>query len=215
MARDTRLEDIGWQALRQRQVSLEKFMRQAIRSAHEADSRVHLLDLALGSGRQIMEILRSLPDFHITATLSDAAESNLEAGRLNANQLGLTRVQFALGDAFDEAALSRLDPAPNVVLATGIYELTPDNNKVLASLRGLAEGMQPGGYLVHTDQPHNPHLEMIGRVAVQREESPWAMRRRPIEKMDSLLHETGFVPLENEVDDQGLFSVGLAQLPRP
>ena len=125
----------------------------------------------------------------------------------------MTRLDFAVGDAFDERGLGHLEPAPNVVLAAGIYELAADNSKVLNSLRGLAKGMLPGGLLVYTDQPHHPHLEMIGRVTVQRGESPWVMRRRAPDELAALLGEAGFDALTSESDEQGLFTVGLAQLP--
>ena len=96
-------------------------------------------------------------------------------------------------------------------MAAGLFELTSDNNKVLGTMRGLASGMQSGGCLVYTDQPQHPHLEMIGRVAVRRDESPWAMRRRPVEELDNLITEAGFDLLEREIDDHGLFVVGIAQ----
>ena len=53
---------------------------------------------------------------------------------------------------------------------------------------------------------------MIGRVAVQREESPWAMRRRPVEEMDELIAAAGFTTVERLIDEHGLFTVGLAKL---
>jgi hypothetical protein len=173
---------------------------------------VQLLDLAMGSGRHLMELLRSLPELAIEAELRDSDPGNLENGRQLANRLGLTRVRFAVGDAFDGHELERLDPTPNVVLAAGLFELTADTNRVASTLGGLAKGMRRRGYLVYTDQPQHPHLEMIGRVAVQRDESPWAMRRRPAEEMDGLVHAAGFESLERSTDEHGLFTVGLARL---
>lgn len=212
MEHDIRLDDTGWKALRERQVSVEKMTLRAIRTAHDCDGKVHLLDLALGSGRHVMDVLRSLPDLEITATFQDTDRANLDRGRQLANQLGLTRVSFQLGDSFDPRELANLDPSPNVVLAAGLYELTSDNKKVLDSLRGLAGAMLPAGQLIYTDQPKHPHLEMIGRVAVQREESPWAMRRRTLEEMDGLLTEAGFELVERSTDPSGLFCVGLARV---
>jgi Putative methyltransferase len=211
MEHDIRLEDIGWKVLRQRQVNLDKFTRQAARGAHDAHGVVQLLDLALGSGRHLMESIRSMPELNIEARLQDEDESNLEKGRQLANRLGLTRLRFAVGDAFDEQALASLDPSPNVVITAGLFELTPDNQRVTSTLRGLSAGMQDGGYVVYTDQPRHPHLEMIGRVAVQREESPWAMRRRPADEMDGLVTEAGFTTIERLIDEHGLFTVGLIQ----
>jgi len=211
MEHDIELEDIGWKALQQRRIHLDKLLRQAIRGAQERDGKIQLLDLALGSGRQVLEVLRSLPEVKVEAELRDVDQTNLDKGRQLANQLGVTGLRFTKLDAFDPQALQSMDPHTNVALAAGIFELTPDNNKVLGTLRGLATGMNSGGFLVYTDQPHHPELEMIGRVAVHREESPWAMRRRPSEEIAQLIHEAGLEEIEHRTDEHGLFRVGLAR----
>lgn len=213
MEHDIELEDIGWKVLRQRQVHLEKLLLRAIRTSHEAAGRVVLLDLALGSGRQVLEVIRSLPDYDIRAEVRDLDAGNLEKGRQLANKLGVTRISFERKDAFDDSALHNLDADTNVVVAAGIFELTSDNNKIEHTLSALAETLSPDSLLVYTDQPLHPHLEMIGRVAVQREESPWAMRRRSADEMDALVAKCGFEQLERLTDEHGLFSVGLARRP--
>lgn len=210
MEQDIELEDIGWKVLQQRRVNLEKLLHQAIRTSQERHGEVRLIDLALGSGRQVLEVLRSLPELSIHAELRDVDKTNLERCRQLANQLGLTGLKFAKLDAFDERALLTIDPRTSVAVATGIFELTPDKNKVLVTLRGLSAAMRTGSLLVYTDQPHHPSLEMIGQIAVQRDESPWAMRRRPSEEMDKLIVEGGFEDVERLTDDHGLFRVGLA-----
>lgn len=212
MEHDIELEDIGWKVLQQRRINLERLLRQAIRSAQERDGEVRLLDLALGSGRQVLEVLRSLPELPVKAELRDVDQGNLEKGRQLANQLGVTGLKFANLDAFDAEALRSIHPQTNVALATGVFELTPDNSKILRTLRGLAAGMRSGGLLVYTDQPHHPDLEMIGRVAVHRDKSPWAMRRRPGEEMAELLCEGGLEEIEHLIDEHGLFRVGLARV---
>ncbi len=211
MEHDIELEDIGWKVLQQRQINLEKLLRQAIQDAHQRDGEVRLLDLALGSGRQVLEVLRSLPNLTIRAELRDVDPGNLEKGRQLANQLGVTNPSFAVMDAFDERSLQSIDPSTNVVLAAGIFELTPDNHKVLNTLKGIAQRLAKGGMLVYTDQPHHAHLEMIGRVAAYRDQSPWAMRRRSPEEMDQLIADAGFEGVERLIDEHGLFRVGLAR----
>lgn len=211
MDKDIELEDIGWKTLQRRRINLEKLLHRAIRIAHERDGSVTLLDLALGSGRQVLEVLRSLPELSIDAELRDIDDGNLEKGRQLANQLGVTGLKFINADAFDTQALLTINPATNVALATGIFELTPDNNKVLGTLRGLAAKMQTGGFLVYTDQPHHPDLEMIGRKALSRGESPWVMRRRPDQEINQLIADAGFEELEHLSDNHALFRVGLAR----
>jgi hypothetical protein len=49
---------------------------------------------------------------------------------------------------------------------------------VLRSLRGIADVMDDGGYLIYTNQPWHPQVEFIARVLTNREGQPWIMRRR-------------------------------------
>jgi len=44
-------------------------------------------------------------------------------------------------------------------IVSGLYELFPSNDAVLNSLRGLAEAIEPGGYLIYTNQPWHPQLD--------------------------------------------------------
>lgn len=213
MEQDISLEDIGWKVLQQRQVHIERLLIQALRAQHTAHGQVWLLDLAVGSGRQVLEVLRSLPELEIDAELRDANAGAFEAAQASASRLGLTRVRFRSGDAFDERALARSEFHPRVVLATGLFELTPETRKVEACLRGLHEAMAKGAQLIFTDQPQHPRLEMIGRVAVQRDESPWAMRRRSLEEIRALFPRCGFELKELLLDEHQLFAVGCAVKP--
>ena len=138
-------------------------------------------------------------------------EANLEAGRKIASEAGLHNVTFQLGDAFDEASLAAMQPAPNVAVVSGLYELFGDNEPVRRSLRGLAGAVRPGGYLVYTGQPWHPQMEMIARVLTNREGQPWIMRRRTQEEMDDLVRDAGFQKIAEEIDRWGIFTVSLAR----
>ena len=60
------------------------------------------------------------------------------------------------------------------------------------SLRGLADAVEPGGYLIYTNQPWHPQVEFIARVLTNREGKPWIMRRRTQAEMDELVRAAGF-----------------------
>ena len=79
------------------------------------------------------------------------------------------------------------------------------------SLRGLADAIEPGGYLVYTNQPWHPQVEFIARVLTNREGKPWIMRRRTQAEMDELVRAAGFEKLRQEIDQWGIFSVSLAR----
>jgi hypothetical protein len=82
---------------------------------------------------------------------------------------------------------------------------------VRESLAGLADAIEPGGYLVYTGQPFHPQLEMIARtLSSHREHRPWIMSRRTLAEMDQLVEAAGFRKIDQEIDDWGIFTVSLA-----
>ena len=82
---------------------------------------------------------------------------------------------------------------------------------VLNSLRGLAAALEPGGYLIYTNQPWHPQVEFIAGVLRNREGQPWIMRRRTTAEMDQLVRSAGFEKIDMEVDQWGMFTVSLAR----
>jgi hypothetical protein len=96
-------------------------------------------------------------------------------------------------------------------IVSGLYELFPDNAPLRESLAGLADAIEPGGYLIYTCQPWHPQLEFIARALPNREGQPWIMRRRTQAEMDALVRAAGFEKVEQKIDRWGIFSVSLAR----
>src|SRR5207253_5424433 len=147
----------------------------------------------------------------ISAVLRDYKQENLDAAARLRDQFGLTNVTVTLGDAFNCASLAAVTPRPTIAIVSGLYELFPDNEPVLRSLRGLANAVEPGGYLIYTNQPWHPQVEFIARVLTNREGKPWIMRRRTQAEMDELVRTAGFAKLSQEIDPWGIFTVSLAR----
>jgi hypothetical protein len=144
--------------------------------------------------------------------LRDYSDINVRQGEALIREKRLEAVaQFRKGDAFDESDLASLSPRPSIGIVSGLYELFPDNRLVLASLRGLARALEPGGYLVYTGQPWHPQLELIARTLTShRAGSKWIMRRRSQAELDQLVESVGFRKVEQWTDDWGIFTVSSA-----
>src|SRR5688572_30559283 len=206
------LESIGWRGIRQRKIHLEKTLERAIQETAAAGKPIHIVDIAAGGGRYVLEVLHRLKDTPATALLRDYKPVNIDAAAKLASRLGLDdRVTVEQGDAFDRNDLSRLTPRPTIAVGSGLYELFPANAPVLESLRGLAEAIEPGGYLIYTNQPWHPQVEFIARVLTNREGQPWIMRRRTQAEMDQLVSAAGFEKLSMDIDPWGIFSVSIAR----
>src|SRR5262245_45181243 len=207
----TYLNGIGWRGIRLRRQMLERLLQAAIEQLHGRKGAVHVVDIAAGGGRYLLEAVKRNAARQVTAELRDFEPKNLEQGAALARSLGLDGVRFVQGDAFDRAALSRLDPPPDLAIVSGLYELFSDNDRVLSSLAGLADAMPAGGALVYTNQPWHPQLELIARGLCDWDGKPWVMRRRTQAEMDDLVRAAGFEKEQMEIDRWGIFPVSLAR----
>jgi alpha-beta hydrolase superfamily lysophospholipase len=205
------LNSPGWRGIRQRKKNLEASLRRVIEQVHADGSPVRIVDVAAGGGRYLLETMHALTHIPMSAVLRDYKQENVTAATRLAAELGLTNVIVETGNAFDRSSLSSITPRPTIAIVSGLFELFPENAGVLASLRGLAEAIEPGGYLIYTNQPWHPQVEFIARVLRNREGKPWIMRRRTTAEMDELVRVAGFEKSEMEVDEWGMFSVSVAR----
>lgn len=205
------LNSIGWKAIRLRKANLQRVLQATIEEAWSGGEYVRVLDIASGPARYVLETLRRLPHIPVSALLRDNDSKNVEAGRRLARQLGVGSVTYAQGDAFDRKSLAAITPPPTIAIVSGLYELFPDNEPIAASLGGISEALIPGGYLIYTNQPWHPQLNLIARVLTNRQGRPWVMRCRPQAEMDALVREAGFEKVLTKIDEFGIFSVSVAR----
>lgn len=207
------LDSIGWRGIRQRKLHLEELLQLGMARLREAGTAVHILDIAAGHGRYIFEAMQAADPLPDTALLRDYSELNVHQGNNLIRAKGLGDIaRFDKADAFDQASLATLDPAPTLAVVSGLYELFSDNERVARSLAGLAQAMPSGSYLLYTGQPWHPQLELIARALTShRDGQPWVMRRRSQAEMDQLVEAAGFRKLTQRIDEWGIFTVSLAQ----
>jgi len=207
------LDSIGWRGIRQRKLHVEELLRLAMQQLREQGRDVRIVDIAAGHGRYILEALQGVSPLPESILLRDYSDINVRDGSALIREKGLEEIaRFVKGDAFDRADLAALDPKPTLAVVSGLYELFADNQMVSASLAGLADAVEPGGYLVYTGQPWHPQLELIARALTShREGQAWVMRRRTQAEMDQLVETAGFRKVGMRIDEWGIFSVALAQ----
>lgn len=209
----TFLDAIGWRGIRQRKLHLEELIGSAAASLKAAGRPVHIVDIAAGHGRYVLDAMQKCAGPPASVRLQDFSELNVSLGRkLIAERQLPASVTFHQGDAFDATMLAGLDPAPDLAIVSGLYELFSDNAVIARSLGGLASAMQPGSLLVYTNQPWHPQLEMIARsLTSHRGGQAWVMRRRTQAEMDQLVAAAGFEKLDQRIDQWGIFTVSVAR----
>lgn len=206
------LQSIGWRGIRQRKVHVEELIREAMQKLRAAGMPVHVMDVAAGHGRYVLEALDGAPVRPDSILLRDYSDLNVERGTALIASKGLGSIaRFEQGDAFDRASLASVTPRPTLAIVSGLYELFGDNDLVSRSLAGLGDAVPAGGYLVYTGQPWHPQLELIARALTShRGGQAWVMRRRSQGEMDQLVERAGFRKVAQRIDRWGIFTVSLA-----
>jgi esterase/lipase/SAM-dependent methyltransferase len=206
------LSAIGWRGVRIRKDNIERLLARAVAELRAGRRPVTIVDVAAGQGRYVFEALDDGLQVD-RILLRDYSAINVRQGqaRIRRNSaMGFAR--FEQGDAFDRASLAGIRPRPTLGVVSGLYELFPENSPVRQSLAGLADAIEPGGYLIYTGQPWHPQLEMIARTLTShRDGRPWVMRRRTQAELDQLVAAAGFGKIDQLTDDWGIFTVSLAQ----
>jgi len=207
------LDSIGWRGIRQRKAHVEELLRRAISQARASKMAVNIVDIAAGHGRYVLDALDGASTQPDSILLRDYSDINVNQGSALIRAKGLLRVaRFVRGDAFDRASLAAIAPRPTIGIVSGLYELFPDNASVQTSLAGLADAIPAGGFLLYTNQPWHPQLELIARALTSHlGGARWVMRRRTQAEMDQLVENAGFRKIEERIDEWGIFTVSLAK----
>ncbi|MGD9127986.1 MAG: bifunctional alpha/beta hydrolase/class I SAM-dependent methyltransferase [Planctomycetia bacterium] len=205
------LNSPGWTGIRERRENLKTLLLEAIESLRKQNRPIRILDVAAGHGRYVLEAVRQAGGDDIAVHLRDSEPSNVDAAAAVARELGVENVTCEVGDAFDRESLTSIEPRPNLVIVSGLYELFPENDPIRDSLSGISAGIEEGGYLVYTNQPWHPQQEFIARVLDNREGKPWIMRCRSQAEMDQLVERVGFQKTGMLLDEDGIFTVGIAK----
>jgi alpha-beta hydrolase superfamily lysophospholipase len=207
------LDSIGWRGIRQRKLDVEALLIEAMSRLRAHGRPVRIVDIAAGHGRYVLDAVARSPVRPDSILLRDYRDGNVRAGTALIAQRGLTDVaRFVNANAFDRASLEAVEPKATLGVVSGLYELFADNALVGESLAGLAGAILPGGLLVYTCQPWHPQLELIARaLPSHRGGAPWVMRRRTQAEMDQLLERAGFRKIAQRINEEGLFTVSLAE----
>jgi alpha-beta hydrolase superfamily lysophospholipase len=205
------LNRVGWRGLRVRKTHVEELLCEALVRLNDEKRPLRVLDIAAGHGRYVLDALAQCPRPQ-SILLRDFDDTSVQAGRalIEARHLG-DIAAFEQGDAFDSASLAALDPRPTLAIVSGFYELFPDNDAIVTSLLGIHDTLDAGGYLIYTNLPWHPQLEMIARALTNQRNQLWVMRRRTQVEMDQLVCEAGFEKIVKRIDEWGIFSVSLAR----
>jgi len=207
------LDAVGWRGIRLRRKHMNQTVSRLI-AKRPADVPLRILDIAAGGGRYLLETLKCHRDRALHVTLRDRDPANLEMAQALARDMGLgEHVSVEERDAFDPDSYADSEACFDIVIASGLYELFPDNAPVLRSLEGIARQLKPGGVLVYTGQPWHPQLALIAGTLRNHRGQPWRMRPRPQAELDGLVACAGLEKTTSLIGLEGIFTVSVARRP--
>lgn len=202
------LDAIGWRGIRIRKTHVEASIAEAAAALRSQRKQVRIVDIAAGHGRYVLDAVAKLEVDHVL--LRDYDQKNVDKGCALIREMGL-KAEFEKGDAFNRASLASVKATIGIV--SGLYELFPDNAAIETSLAGMADAIEPGGFIIYTGQPWHPQIEMIARTLTSHREGnpPWVMRRRTQGELDELVRNAGFRKTAQRIDEFGIFTVSIAE----
>ena len=207
------LESIGWKWIRVRKTHLWKMIEFAISQLKNQNQEIKILDIAAWHGRYILDAVLPYKDSIKSILLRDYSDINVEAWwKLIVEKWLSGMAKFVNGNAFDWESIAQVEIKPTLWIVSGLYELFSENALLQNSLNWLHRAIESNGYLIYTNQPWHPQVELIARtLSSHRGGEAWVMRRRTQAEMDSLVEQAWFKKIDQYIDKWWIFSVSIAK----
>ena len=204
------LNQIGWSGVRKRKKNLLTLIEEKINNLGEEN--VKILDVAGGTGNYLFDIKEKYPKVEIL--INEFKKSNIEVGEEVIKKNNWENISFVNYDCFDRETYKKINYTPNIVIISGVFELFEDNNMLENTISGVAEILEKNAAVIYTGQPWHPQLKQIALVLNSHKGNgkSWLMRRRSEKELDSLFENYNLKKEKMLIDNDGIFTVSLAEL---
>lgn len=204
------LNQIGWRGVRERKKNLLSLIEEKINSLGEKN--VKILDVAGGTGNYLFDIKEKYPKIKIL--INEFKKSNIEVGEEVIKKNNWENISFIDYDCFDKETYKKINYTPNIVIISGVFELFENNKMLENTISGIAEILDKNGAVIYTGQPWHPQLKQIALVLNSHKGNgkSWLMRRRSEKELDSLFENYNLKKEKMLIDNDGIFTVSLAEL---
>ena len=204
------LNQIGWRGVRERKKNLLSLIEEKINSLGEENAKI--LDVAGGTGNYLFDIKEKYPKIKIL--INEFKKSNIEVGEKVIKKNNWEDISFINYDCFDKETYKKINYTPNIVIISGVFELFENNKMLENTISGIAEILDKNGAVIYTGQPWHPQLKQIALVLNSHKGNgkSWLMRRRSEKELDSLFENYNLKKEKMLIDNDGIFTVSLAEL---
>lgn len=202
------LNNVGWQAIRQRKENLKKYLKQIIKDNRANGNKTVILDIASGPAKYLIEVIAEMGKEGIYAICQDIDQRWLENGQKQAKDRGIVNnIRFEKGDAFNPELLCNISPKPNVIVSSGFYDWITDDELIKKSFGYCYQALAGKGAIIFTNQAAHKQMELVSRAFVDFNKEPLRMKVRAPELINAWASDAGFRNLATSLDQWGLYSV--------
>jgi SAM-dependent methyltransferase len=203
----------AWEDVRIRKKNLEEYLVEAIKQQREKKRKPVIVDVAAGAARYILDTLSREDMQDVTAICRDLDDEALSLGSSNAVEMKIKSVKFENGDAFSAESLSKVDPAPNIIVSSGFYDWINDDSRVQESMSLIYDTLPEGGCFLFTNQSRHVSLEYTQQVFSDFKGNPLRMTLRPAYLVNKWVEDIGYKIYKTTGDEEYNYSVTLAGKP--
>ena len=205
------LNSPGWKSIREREALMEAALRKTLDQVSNPSHSAHILDIAAGKARYVIEVLAQAPYRQASALLRDLDERWVHEGNAILKERSLNHLHFETGDAFDQAFFASAQGQYNVIVSSGFYDWLTDDAQVKQSFKLVVEALPSGGYFLFTNQCGHFNLEFMENVFTDLNQNALKMVVRNVDTMNGWAQDLGMKIVSTKKDSYGYYAVTIAQ----
>jgi SAM-dependent methyltransferase len=203
----------AWEDVRIRKANLVGYLEDAISIQRNLKRQPIVVDVAAGSARYILDVKSQTGMNDVIVVCRDLDNEALEQGKRNAEEIGISGIQFYTGDALDAESLTQIEPKANIAVSSGFYDWINGDEVVQKSMALLYDILPSGGCFLFTNQARHVNQEFVQGVFKNLYGQPLRMKMRLAVQMNRWAENIGYVIIKTTGDANFNYSVTLAQKP--
>jgi len=167
--------------------------------------KTRIVDIASGPARYIVDAITSYNEGNVEVLCLDSDKKSISFGKVIA---GKKPMRYAKANVFKLKHLKtfakKIFWMPNIVIATGFFEILPDEifEKLL---RDIYIHIDKDGLVLFTAQGSNPSKKLMSKIGKKQDGTEWNIYFRTPEYLREIMLKIGFRDVVISIDKWGIY----------
>jgi len=193
------------QATRNRKDNIKNILKEEVRKYNPENKTLHILDLACGAARYLVELEAELRE-GFKALCLDADEQSLSLGKKLAQEYKATNlIEYRIADIFNEKVLDSTAFKADFIVVSGLF-VYHDDDAVKKHVKLFSKYLDAGKKILVDNQINNPSRKLMEKVCTTTQGISWSLYYRTESHMQSLLSPF-FTDIESSTDKWGQYNI--------